>query len=216
MARPLLLILALASIVFAAVPAWGPTWAADRPHAPCGGEAYPEFPKVDAAPEIRVWFRGDIEGGWTPAACTGWDEQDFTVLVALAGRYYDDSGIEGFLGRVAAISGLASIKYWSTTRKRWRELVPEAYALDGPDKALRRPDFSVAELKSGKDLYYWQRERSPADNIIYGLRLRETGPGRVSNSPCRVEAAQSAIYRDDAIWMDICHAHHQTRRARGE
>lgn len=179
MARPFFLILALALIVFAVGPPWALAWAADRPHAPCDDGAYPEFPKVDAAPEVRVWFRGDIEGGWTPAACTGWDEQDFTVLVALAGRFHDESGIEGFLGRVAAISDLASMKYWSTTRKRWRELVPDAYALEGPDKALRRPDFSVGELKSGKNLYYWQRERSPADNIIYGVRLRETGPQRI-------------------------------------
>ncbi len=171
--------LALASIALAFAPAWGPAWASGGPHAPCDGEAFPAFPKVDAAPEVRVWFGGDIEDGWTPAACTGWDERDFTVLVALAGRFHDDSGIEGFLARMAAISNLASMKYWSTTRKRWRDLIPDAYALDGPDKALRRTDFSVEELKSGKDLYYWQRERSPADNIIYGLRLREMGPGRI-------------------------------------
>ena len=179
MARPLLTTLALSLIVFAGALPGAPAWAVDGPHVPCDGTAYPEFPKVDAAPVVRVWFGGDIEGGWTPAACTGWDEQDFTVLVALAGRYYDETGIEGFLGRVAAISGLRSIKYWSTTRTRWRELVPDASALDGPDKALRRPDFSVEELKSGETLYYWQRERSPAGNILYGLRLRETGPGRV-------------------------------------
>lgn len=179
MARPLLLILALASIVFAVAPAWAPTWAAGGPHAPCDGEAYPEFPKVDAAPEVRVWFGGDLEGGWTPAACTGWDKRDFTVLVALAGRFHDDAGIEGFLGRAAAISDLRSMKYWSATRKRWRELVPNAYALDGPDKALRRPDFSVEELKSGKDIYYWQQERSPAGNVLYRVRLRETGPERI-------------------------------------
>ncbi len=175
MARPLLLILALVSLVFVAPLAW----AGAGPHAPCGGEAYPEFPKVDSAPQVRVWFGGDIEGGWTPAACIGWSEQDFTVLVALAGRFHDESGIDGFLERLAAVSGLTSMKYWSATRKRWRELVPDAFALEGPDKALRRADFSLGELKSGKDLFYWQRERSPADNIIYGLRLRETGPKRI-------------------------------------
>ena len=175
MARPLLLILALASIVFAVAAAW----AAGAPHAPCEAEVFPEFPEVDAPPEVRVWFEGDIEGGWTPAACTGWDKQDFTVLVALAGRFHDESGIQGFLGRVAAISDLSSMKYWSTTRKRWRELVADAYALDGPDKALRRPDFSIEELTSGTNLYYWQRERSPADNIIYVVRLRETGAQRI-------------------------------------
>ena len=179
MAKPFIPILALASIV--SVFAWGfaPVHASGGPEAPCDGESYPVFPEVDARPEVRVWFDGDIEGGWTPAACTGWDKRDFTVLVALAGRFHDDSGIEGFLGRVAAISSLRSMKYWSATRQRWRELVPDSFALDGPDKALRRPDFSVEELVSGKALYYWQRERSPANNVLYRIRLRETGPERI-------------------------------------
>ena len=71
MAKPLLLILALASIAFAAASGLAPVQAADGPEAPCGGQVYPEFPKVDARPEVRVWFDGDIEGGWTPATCTG-------------------------------------------------------------------------------------------------------------------------------------------------
>lgn len=182
MARPLLLILALAAIVFVVAPAFGQAAAGSGPEAPCGGEPFPEFPKVDSAPNVRVWFGGDIEGGWTPAACTGWDKRDFTVLVALAGRFHDETelGIEGFLGRMAAISELASMKYWSATRDRWRKLVPEAHALEGPDKTLRRPDFLVEELTAGKDLYYWQQERSPANNVVYRVRLREIGPKRIT------------------------------------
>lgn len=164
-------------------PVWRPALAQsggpEGPHAPCDGAARPAFPKVDSAPQVRVWFGGDIEGGWTPAACTGWDKQDFTILVAVAGRFHDEAGIDGFLARAAAISSLSSMKYWSTTRKRWRDLVPEAYALEGPKKGLRRSDFSVEELKSGQNLYYWQRERSPANDVIYGLRLRESGPERI-------------------------------------
>ncbi len=175
MARLLLFICALVPI-FALLAS---ARATEGPKPPCAGEAHPEFPTVDARPKIRVWFGGDIEGGWVPAECTGWDKREFTVLVALAGRFHHDSGVEGVLRRIAAISDLKSMQYWSATRKRWRQLVPEAYALKGPDKALRRPDFSLEEVRSGEDLYYWQKERSVAGNIVYRIRLRESGPERI-------------------------------------
>ncbi len=172
MTKSLLLAAALASILLGL----GAALAADGPHAPCAGAPFPVFPAPDAPPQVQVWFSGDIEGGWSPDPCTGWEAGDFSVLVALAGRVRREGGLDGMLERIAAISTLESVRYWSTTRDHWRGLVPEAFALEGPDRDLRRADFSVEELRSGGTFYYWQQERSPAKQMLYRIRVRDLTP----------------------------------------
>ena len=179
MTKSLLFVAALASILLGL----GAAFAADGPHAPCAGAPFPAFPAPDAPPRAQVWFSGDIEGDWSPDPCTGWGAGDFSVLVALAGRFRDEGGIDGILERIAAISKLESVLYWSTTRDRWRELVPEAFALEGPDRKLRRTNFTAEELRSGADLYYWQQERSPAKNLIYRIRVRDQTPDELNAKP---------------------------------
>lgn len=60
------------------------------------------------------------------------------------------------LRRVGAISELKGMRYWSTTHKRWRTLVVDAYALDTSQAGQRRKDFTPDEMKPGSVLYFEQ------------------------------------------------------------
>ncbi|MFQ6018007.1 MAG: DUF6675 family protein [Kiloniellaceae bacterium] len=125
---------------------------------------------------------------WTPPACLGWESETPDLVLAVAGSFYHASGLRGLLERVAAISALETVRYWSVTRKRWRALVTEAYALEGPDRRRRRPDFSVDELQPGHDLYFWQEVNTPASTGTYRLRIRERSPRRLVLELENVEA----------------------------
>ncbi len=150
-----------------------------QPIPPCAGPSHPSYPAFDGSPNIGVWYADDLGEKWLPPACVGWEIGKLDLVLAVASRFYHASGATGLLERVAAISALETVRYWSVTRKRWRELVTEAYALEGPDRWLRRPDFSVDELQPGHDLYFWQDVNTPASTGVYRLRIRERSPHRV-------------------------------------
>lgn len=149
-----------------------PTYADSGPQPPCGPALRPGYPEPGAPPAVQVWFGGDLDGGWQPG-CTGWDAREFTALVATAARFRGVPNIDGLLERIGAVSELATVRYWSATRKRWRDLITDAYALRGPDRELRRPDFSPEEFQPGRSLYFWQDESTPAGKVVYRMRVRE-------------------------------------------
>jgi hypothetical protein len=76
--------------------------------------------------------------------------------VALAGRFSYRGGADGLLARFGAISASAGIQYWSVTEGGWRTLITHATALDGPDVTHPRADFTLAEMRSGHNLYFAQ------------------------------------------------------------
>jgi hypothetical protein len=88
---------------------------------------------------MGVWHPADVGEPWRPAECTGWQATDFGLLVAAAARFPQADDARQLLRRIAAISELTTVRYWSVTRKRWRDLITEAYALRGPDRDLKRP-----------------------------------------------------------------------------
>ena len=73
-----------------------------------------------------------------------------TCWSRLAGSFRYDGEIDGLLARIGAISSKKGVRYWSTTEKNWQMLVTDAFALSGPDAALRRADFKPAELTKGQ------------------------------------------------------------------
>lgn len=115
---------------------------------------------------------------WLPPACTGWTTTGFTTLVVTAARFRYDSGVDGLLRRVGAISESAGIRYWSTTRKRWKTLIVSARALTGPDGSMPRKDFLPDEIREGKPLYF-QQEENLFGNVIYRLKMRSASPDRL-------------------------------------
>jgi hypothetical protein len=105
---------------------------------------------------VKSWSEAGFGRDWRPPACTGWAAEGFTTLVTTAARFRNASEADGLLHRVGAISELTGMRYWSTTHKRWRTLVVDAYALNTLQPGQRRKDFTPAEMKEGKVLYFEQ------------------------------------------------------------
>ena len=151
----------------------------ESPRPPCAGASpYPGYANPGASPTIRVWSRRDPSPPWTPPSCTGWTEKGAGVLVALAARFPYSRSSDALLARFGAVSALKGLQYWSVTEGGWRTLITAATALDGPDLGPR-PDFTLAEMRSGKDLYFAQADNRAAGDVIYRMRVRELSPTRL-------------------------------------
>jgi hypothetical protein len=83
---------------------------------------------------------------------------------------------DALLTRFGAISQQRGIRYWSVTDQRWQTLVTGAEALSGPDLALKRSDFTAAELTAGQDLYFAERDNRSSTPVIYRMRIRDVTP----------------------------------------
>lgn len=154
-------------------------WAGQGPIPPCAGPPAPPHAELDAPLNVRVWFQSDLPKDWAPATCTGWRPRPFTVLVGAAGRFENRQGVDGVILRMASISHLTSVNYWSVTRGRWHQLFSDTAALTRPNRETRRQDFTTDELRPGATLYFWQEESSAAGSAVYRLRIRERNPERV-------------------------------------
>ena len=167
---------AVSLIVFAAILSGAVSARADTfPQPPCGVAAFPPWPDPVNSPVARVWADAESGRDWTPPACTGWKDPGFTTLVATAARFRHPSGVEGLLRRIGAISGLAGMKYWSTTHEGWQTLIISAHALSEANGDRIREDFSPGEMAGGKALYF-QQEDSLSGKAIYRLRIRSVSP----------------------------------------
>jgi hypothetical protein len=139
--------------------------------------ATPAYPSPDAAPIITISQGNDLIRG-APPGCTDWPAASRSKLVVtLTASFRFDGSMNMLLARVGTISALRSIRYWSTTDKKWGPLSNDAYALTGPDANSRRRDFLPSELVKGADLYYWEDDvrTGPA---VYRLRVWESAPER--------------------------------------
>jgi hypothetical protein len=83
------------------------------------------------------------------------------------------------LARFGAVSALKGLKYWSVTEGRWLTLITKATALEGPDLDRPRSDFSLAEMRSGADLYFAQSENRAGGDVVYWMRVRDFGSNRL-------------------------------------
>jgi hypothetical protein len=151
--------------------------AADKdPLPPCAGATpYPDYAAVDAPPAVQVISGTDL-AAWKPAACVGWEAKDDGVLVALAGSFHSSGTIDELLKRFGAISSLKNLQYWSVTDGGWRTLITSASALDSPDGGHSRGDFTLAEMKSGKDLYFAQQDNRTSEEVVYRMKVRDLTP----------------------------------------
>jgi hypothetical protein len=144
------------------------------PVAPCAAaEPQPAFPLAGGPPVARVWTPHDLDAGWQPPACTGWTASDFQLVIALAGRFESARSIDAVLGGFGAVSDLLAVRYWSVTDKKWQNLFSQAVGLEGPDPKHHRADFTLAEISSGKDLYFAERDNRSSSAVVYRMRVRE-------------------------------------------
>jgi hypothetical protein len=156
----------LAAALLATVLSGAAAHAESEPRLDCGAGA--ATPTQHAT--VEIWFGGDL-GDWAPPTCTGWSARPFTVLVEAFGDTALTGGPSAILARLARISDLTTILYWSTRRERWRDLIPDATALSGPDPAHRRTDFDEAELRAGP-IFFWQEENTPLGAVTYRMSAR--------------------------------------------
>lgn len=169
-----------------------PASAAEGPRDDCGAAS--TINAGETLPRIGIFFGDDFEN-WSPPSCSGWAPRPFTVMVETEGVSAAPETADDILNRLGRISAYTSIRYWSTTRDRWRDLVPAASALSAADPAARRPDFTAAELREGAH-FFWQREHTPLDEVTYRLDVVEandtTIAARLSNAlPARASLLET-------------------------
>lgn len=156
------------------------------PRPPCdGGPPVPPYPEApDAAPNIAFWHGDRLAAvarrlsASCAAAVTGTGRP--TLILALAGAFRHRGGADPLLARFGRVSALRTVRYWSVAGGRWLPMVDDAAALSRADPGERRPDFTVAEMKSGGDLYFAQRDNRSSGEVVYRLRVLESGPERVT------------------------------------
>jgi hypothetical protein len=149
------------------------------PLPPCGQPPYPAYPDKINQLQINFWSEDQLAKPWQPPDCSGWQPAKFSLLMAASGRFIAVDGANSILQRIGAVSSLAGLRYWSVSRDRWTTLVEQAYALDSPDESTRRDDFSLAELNSGREFFYWQHEPTTSGSAIYVFRIVASTPQRI-------------------------------------
>jgi hypothetical protein len=165
--QPELRILLAISIGFACI---GTAIAEPSPQPPCGVQPFPEYAQPGRAPNFHVWSEGKLRKQWMPPACTGWTPKDGT-LVAIASQFRFLGNVDGLVSRFGRISILRGLRYWSVTDNSWQTLITNASALDGPDLARPRADFTVIEMQGGADLYFTETDNRSTRPIIYRMRV---------------------------------------------
>jgi len=153
-------------------------YAQSGPQPPCGTGSVPPYPGLDDPAIVKSWSMSDVGGDWRPPACTGWTATGFATLVTTTARFRQTSDSESLLRHIGAISELTGVRYWSTTHKKWRTLIVDAYALSGLQSGRHREDFAPDEMKQGSVLYFEQ-----ADNLsgkaTYRIHVAEASANRI-------------------------------------
>lgn len=152
------------------------------PTPPCGTPPMPAYASLGAQPAMAILRAEELDAGeWRPSSCTGWPAASRSrVVVALAGLVRVAGGPETLLARAGAVSTLSTVRYWSTTDKKWRPLFLDAAALAGPaEGGERRGDFRPSELQAGRTFYYWVDD-SRSGPLVYRVRVLEHSPHRVT------------------------------------
>ena len=136
---------------------------------PCNG-GQPAYAAAGPQPDIRVYYGDELGPKWAPASCAGWEPVNVAILVVTAGSFHHAGTAADIAGRFGTISQYHDIRYWSHTREVWRPLMPESYALSGPDPKLRRADFTAQEMVAGAPLHFYQ---TASGKFAYRLQVRE-------------------------------------------
>ena len=169
-------------------------WSAGGPVAPCGPGTTIPFPGYAAPPAAHTWRSGDLPAGWVPAPCIGWATGRFTVLTALAGQFSLAGGTEALLLRFGAQSAWRGMTYWSATDGKWAVLIKDAAAVTGASRPQRRGDFTLAELKSGTDLYFLQQDNRSSGPVTYRMQIMAAEPGRLVVTISNVTAVSYSLF----------------------
>src|SRR5579862_6425258 len=153
---------------------------ADEAQPPCNGSAsFTQYALVGEAPIVQTW--PDLKSATLSvlAGCVIWPTSGSRLIVAVAGRFRSGDDVDGLLARFGAVSSLPSMRYWSVTDHSWRALVTSSTALVAAVAGRPRGDFTSSELRSGRDLYFSQRDSRGASEAVYRMRARESSAARI-------------------------------------
>ena len=153
--------------------------AQDAPVPPCAGPPVPAAGAVGESLNQFVWTEGELPVEWAPPTCTGWKSGPTKVLLAAAGRFSMAGDSADLVRRLASVSSLTRVVYWSTSRGTWRNLFKEAAALSRPDRNANRADFAESDLVPDAELYFWLEEDNPTAGVVYQLLVHERTPERL-------------------------------------
>lgn len=149
-----------------------------QPVPPCPDnktETIPAYGGLGEAPMVQIWQDLELND---PAGCLGTLSGQLALVVALAGRFNGSLSRDDIITRIGEVSATRGLRYWSTTDQRWRTLVTESYAVEGPIGGIRRPDFTASELLSGDQLHFMQNDSRSSGPNTYSVTVRELGPNR--------------------------------------
>lgn len=144
----------------------------------CGKAPPPAYPAVDKPAIVQSWLRGGRQDGVAPD-CSGLRGADFELVVRVTARFASPLDLATMLYRLGKVSALKGMPYWSYTEKKRQLLIRESYAIDHPDSMHQRPDFSLAELRSGTALFFVQSDNRASTLVPYSLQLLSGGPDRL-------------------------------------
>jgi hypothetical protein len=143
------------------------------PKPPCGEDPVPGYPSPAASPSVKVWTQME----WPPPKCTGWGMMASATLVGSAGQFNLGGGSEELRRRIAVVSQMNGLLYWSTTHQKWQPLITESYGLTALEGG-RRADFTAREIEAGRTLFLKQ-----SDNLLgpvtYQMRIIEASDERI-------------------------------------
>jgi hypothetical protein len=188
---------------------------------PCEGSPVPAYPPIGQPPATDVWSAGELSrSGWQAALCLNWGTNPTKLAAALAGQFQFAGSLDDLATRLAGMSALKSVRYWSVSHKAWQPLASDSGTLDGPD-GKGRADPSAAELTPGSSFYYFEVSHG---RTVYRMTVRERSTERLVVStenvtPIRIGiltafepgALQSVIFLDKrgpGLW-----GYYQTIRA---
>jgi hypothetical protein len=144
------------------------------PVAPCGQGPLPLYAELGDSAIVKSWSRAEFGRTWVPPTCIGWAEAGFTTLVTTGARFRYTSS-EALLRHIGAISQLAGMRYWSTSRRQWQVLVVGAHALKEAPWGAPRGDFTPEELTKGQTVNF-EQEDNLAGKVIYRMHVMEASP----------------------------------------
>lgn len=142
-----------------------------QPVPPCqpGSTIVPAYSAVGDPPAVQTWQDIELEAG---TACASLLQGTMALVVVLAARFDGAKPLNEIAARIGAISATQGLLYWSTTNQRWRPLISESFAIDGPDTRRPRPDFAASEIVSGETLYFAQNDTRSSGFNIFSLAAR--------------------------------------------
>jgi hypothetical protein len=167
----------LALLVCACLSGVGAARAAESaPAPPCAGRPPAAPATAGTDPSVTVWHAPASSDGWQLASCRGLTPPSDAVLIEVSGRFRHEGDALSLLARIGTVSDQTGILYWSVGEAAWRELLIDASALSGPELELRRPDFTLDDLRPGARLHMLYDDDEEPGPVVFETEVKEAGP----------------------------------------